>query len=68
MWYCCCDTMLFSRKLPASGYPPGGHVVREVEVVSEPLSLLFLTGRHVMKTHHKGPFSVDQQGLTGNRR
>lgn len=43
-------------------------MVRKVEVVLEPLLLLFLTGRHVMKTHCSGPLSVSQQGLTGNKR
>lgn len=43
-------------------------MVRKVEVVLEPLLLLFLTGRHVMKTHCSGPLSVSQQGLAGNKR
>lgn len=43
-------------------------MVKPVEVVLELLLLLSLTDRHVMKTHHKGPLSIYQQGFIGNKR
>ena len=43
-------------------------MVKPEEVVLELLLLLSLTDRHVMKTHHKGPLSIYQQGFIGNKR
>lgn len=43
-------------------------MVRKVEVVFGPLLLLFLTGRRVLKSRRRGPLSIAQQGLAGNKR